>query len=131
MGRPASSPRPPARWCSRGPQAPARRIRRRGRGPDRPESGVHRRRPPDNLARLATEHDPRDRGLRDMWEATVLTGRTIGEVIDVRWDCLGRYGGLPMFWHDQTKVGNYDAAIRIPERLYQRLAERQQKTMDA
>ena len=31
-------------------------------------------------------------------------------------DCLGRYGGLPMLWHDQTKVGNYDAAIRIPER---------------
>jgi integrase len=86
---------------------------------------------PDNLARLATEHDPLDRGLRDMWEATVLTGRRIGEVIDARWDCLGRYGGLPMFWHDQTKVGNYDAAIRIPERLYQRLAERQQKTMDA
>ncbi|MGZ3303530.1 MAG: hypothetical protein ACXVBG_21835 [Isosphaeraceae bacterium] len=23
-----------------------------------------------------------------------------------------------MFWHDQTKVGNYDAAIRIPEQLY-------------
>ena len=86
---------------------------------------------PDNLARLATEHDPLDRGLRDMWEATVLTGRRIGEVIGARWDCLGRYGGLPMFWHDQTKVGNYDAAIRIPERLYQRLTERQHKTMDA
>ena len=86
---------------------------------------------PDNLARLATEHDPLDRGLRDMWEATVLTGRRIGEVIGARWDCLGRYGGLPMFWHDQTKVGNYDAAIRIPERLYERLTERQHKTMDA
>ena len=86
---------------------------------------------PDNLARLATEHDPLDRGLRDMWEATVLTGRRVGEVIGARWDCLGRYGGLPMFWHDQTKVGNYDAAIRIPERLYQRLTERQHKTMDA
>jgi hypothetical protein len=34
----------------------------------------------------------------------------------VRWDCLGRYGGLAMFWHDQTKVGNYDACIRIPVR---------------
>ena len=86
---------------------------------------------PDNLARLATEHDPLDRGLRDMWEATVLTGRRVGEVIGARWDCLGRYGGLPMFWHDQTKVGNYDAAIRIPERLYERLTERQHKTMDA
>lgn len=35
-----------------------------------------------------------------------------------------------MFWHDQTKVGNYDAAIRIPERLYEILAERQRKTLD-
>jgi hypothetical protein len=48
----------------------------------------------------------------------------------VRWDCIGRYGGLAMFWHDQTKVGNYDAAIRIPERLYAVLAERQRKTLD-
>ncbi|HEX3957458.1 MAG TPA: tyrosine-type recombinase/integrase, partial [Trebonia sp.] len=32
--------------------------------------------------------------------------------------------------HDQTKVGNYDQAIRIPERLYERLAERQRKTLD-
>jgi integrase len=86
---------------------------------------------PDNLARLAAEHDPFDRGLRAMWETTVLTGRRVGEVIAVRWDCLGRYGGLPMFWHDQTKVGNYDAAIRIPERLFDLLSERQRKTMDA
>ena len=86
---------------------------------------------PDNLARLAAEHDPLDHGLRDMWETTVLTGRRVGEVIGVRWDCLGRYGGLPMFWHDQRKVGNYDAAIRIPERLHELLAERQRKTMDA
>jgi len=85
---------------------------------------------PDNLARLAI-HDPFDRGLRAMWETTVITGRRVGEVIAVRWDCLGRYGGLPMFWHDQTKVGNYDAAIRIPERLFDLLSERQRKTMDA
>ena len=34
---------------------------------------------PDNLARLAAEHDPLDRGLRDMWETTVLTGRRVGK----------------------------------------------------
>jgi len=28
-----------------------------------------------------------------------------------------------MFWHDQTKAGNYDTAIRIPHRLYDLLAE--------
>ncbi|MFD9665884.1 tyrosine-type recombinase/integrase [Rhodococcus sp. NPDC059968] len=83
-----------------------------------------------NLQRLAAVHDPLDKGLRDIWETTVTTGRRIGEVLQVRWDCLGRYGGLPMFWHDQTKVGNYDAAIRIPESLHDILAERQRKTLD-
>ena len=35
-----------------------------------------------------------------------------------------------MFWHDQTKVGNYNAAIRIPERLHDVIAERQRKTVE-
>ena len=83
-----------------------------------------------SLAELAATYDPGDNGARDIWETTVTTGRRIGEVIKVRWDCIGRYGGLAMFWHDQTKVGNYDAAIRIPERLYDVLAERQRKTLD-
>ena len=83
-----------------------------------------------NLAELAATYDLNDNGARDIWETTVTTGRRIGEVIKVRWDCIGRYGGLAMFWHDQTKVGNYDAAIRIPERLYDVLAERQRKTLD-
>jgi integrase len=83
-----------------------------------------------NVAELAERYDPGDLGLRDIWEATVITGRRIGEVIKLRWDCIGRYGGLAMLWHDQTKVGNYDEAIRIPERLYGRLAERQGKTLD-
>jgi hypothetical protein len=34
-----------------------------------------------------------------------------------------------MLWHDQTKVGNYDAAIRIPEHLHELLIERQRKTV--
>ena len=154
-GRRASSPRPPGRWCStpsasccatRWTPATADRL-----GLDRefiiavPTAGATTgrtaRRPfPDEVARaladeanlrhLAEIHDPPDRGLRDIWETTVITGRRIGEVLKLRWDCLGRYGGLPMFWHDQTKVGNYDAAIRIPERLHDVLAERQRKTLD-
>jgi len=83
-----------------------------------------------NLAHLAGIYDPDDQGMRDAWETIVLTGRRVNEVLKVRWDCIGRYGGLPMFWHDQTKVGNYDAAIRIPERLHDILAERQRKTLD-
>ncbi|MDT3444007.1 tyrosine-type recombinase/integrase [Pseudofrankia sp. BMG5.37] len=83
-----------------------------------------------NLTRLAADYDPQDWGMRDIWETVVITGRRIGEVLSVRWDCLGRYGGLAMFWHDQTKVGNYDVAIRIPERLYEVLAARQVTTLD-
>jgi integrase len=85
---------------------------------------------PVNLARLHEVYDPDDLGLRDAWETIVLTGRRVSEVLKARWDCLGRYGGLAMFWHDQTKVGNYDAAIRIPERLHDILAARQRKTLD-
>src|SRR5258706_1999786 len=82
-----------------------------------------------NLRRLASAHDPCDRGLRDAWETIIVTGRRCSEVLNLRLDCLGRYGGLPMLWHDQTKVGNYDAAIRIPERVYQLLEARQHKTL--
>ena len=82
-----------------------------------------------SLAKLARDHDPHDRGLRDIWETIIVTGRRCGEVFRLRLDCLGRYGGLPMLWHDQTKVGNYDEAVRIPERVYQMLEERQRKTL--
>lgn len=44
-------------------------------------------------------------------------------------DCIGNYGGLAMFWHDQSKVGNCDVSIRIPDYLYKVLAERQQKAL--
>ena len=103
---------------------------------------VQRSRPPftDGVARaladeaslraLARDHDPLDRGLRDAWETIIVTGRRCSEVLQLRLDCLGRYGGLPMLWHDQTKVGNYDEAIRIPERVHQMLEARQRKTLD-
>ncbi|MER5615395.1 tyrosine-type recombinase/integrase [Streptomyces sp. NPDC002215] len=77
-----------------------------------------------NLTRL-DEADVEGRGLRDIWEALVVTGRRCSEVLDVRLECIGRLNKLPMFWHDQTKVGNLDDAIRISERLYARLEERQ------
>jgi hypothetical protein len=83
-----------------------------------------------NLARPAESYDPDDQGLRDMWETIVTTGRRSSEVLTLRWDCLGRYGGLAMLWHDQTKVGNYNAAIRIPERLHDILTARQTKTLE-
>jgi integrase len=84
-----------------------------------------------NLATLAEVYDPCDRGLRDAWETIVATGRRCSEVLNLRLDCLGRYGGLPMLWHDQTKVGNYGQALRIPERIHQLLEARQRKTVAA
>ncbi|MFF1400438.1 tyrosine-type recombinase/integrase [Streptomyces sp. NPDC058287] len=81
----------------------------------------------NNLENLALS-DPEDRGLRDAWETLVLTGRRCSEVLALRLDCIGRFNGLPVLWHDQTKVGNYDEAIRIPEWLYQRIARRQEQT---
>ncbi|MDN5931740.1 MAG: site-specific integrase, partial [Pseudonocardia sp.] len=82
----------------------------------------------DNLRSLAQAYDPCDRGLRDAWETIIVTGRRCSEVLNLRLDCLARYGGLPMLWHDQTKVGNYDQALRIPERVHQLLQARQRKT---
>ncbi len=81
-----------------------------------------------NLKHLETM-DVEDRGLRDIWEALIVTGRRCSEVIKLRLECVGRYGGLPMLWHDQTKVGNLDEGIRISERLYQRIVARQAKTV--
>jgi integrase len=82
-----------------------------------------------NLQKLTGAHDPCDRGLRDAWETIIVTGRRCSEVLNLKLDCLGRYGGLPMLWHDQTKVGNYDQALRIPDRLHQLLQARQRKTV--
>ncbi|WP_258314838.1 tyrosine-type recombinase/integrase [Streptomyces sp. Act143] len=82
-----------------------------------------------NLRQLADGHDRHDRGLRDMWEIIIVTGRRASEVIQLRLDCVGRYGGLPLLWHDQTKVGNLNAAVRIPDHLLDRLEERRQKTL--
>jgi integrase len=82
-----------------------------------------------NLRRLAAEYDSHDRGLRDMWETIVATGRRVGEVTGLRLECIGRYNGLAMLWHDQTKVGKYDEAIRIPDTVYELLAERQRTTL--
>ncbi|WP_055631776.1 tyrosine-type recombinase/integrase [Streptomyces griseoruber] len=83
----------------------------------------------NNLRRFAATHDPGDRGLRDIWETIIVTGRRASEVIKLRLDCTGRYNKLPMLWHDQTKVGNYDQAIRIPEYTFQRIKERQRTTL--
>ncbi|GAA4729968.1 site-specific integrase [Phytohabitans rumicis] len=81
-----------------------------------------------NLGILAGA-DITDRGARDIWETIVATGRRAGEVLDLRLDCIGLYNGVPLLWHDQTKVGNYNEAIRIPDYTFQRLRDRQRRTI--
>ncbi|MBT2488099.1 site-specific integrase [Streptomyces sp. ISL-96] len=82
-----------------------------------------------NLSRFAANWDPNDRGLRDAWEALVYTGRRCSEVLELRFNCISYLNGIPMLWHDQTKVGNLDAAIRIPEYLFNRLDNRRKTTL--
>lgn len=83
-----------------------------------------------NLSVLAEVHDPHNRGIRLIWEALVYTGRRPSEIIQLALDCVGRYSGLPILWHDQTKLGNYDEAIRIPEILHDKIKERQRLTIE-
>ncbi|MET7784635.1 hypothetical protein ABZT28_55030 [Streptomyces sp. NPDC005388] len=54
-----------------------------------------------NLADLKAL-DCDDPGLRDVWEALVVTGRRCSEVLNLRLVCIDRHGKIPMFWHDQT-----------------------------
>jgi integrase len=82
-----------------------------------------------NLRQLTAVHDPAGHGLRDVWETIIYTGRRASEVRELRLDCIGRFHGLPMLWHDQTKVGNYNDAVRIPEYLYHRLDARRATTL--
>lgn len=81
-----------------------------------------------NLTLLHNKWDAQNRGVRDIWETIVFTGRRVGEVLNLRIDCIGRYNGLPLLWHDQTKVANYGEAVRIPEYIYRKLELRQQMT---
>jgi len=80
--------------------------------------------------RILEGFDPNDRGARDVWEILVVTGRRCREVLNLRWECIDRHNGLPMFWHDQTKVGLFEDGIRIPERLYELIERRQARTLD-
>ncbi|TKA11825.1 phage integrase family protein [Actinacidiphila oryziradicis] len=82
-----------------------------------------------NLQQFVALFDAADYGLRDIWETLVVTGRRCKEVINLRLDCIGRYGGFPFLWHDQTKVGNLNDGVRIPDYLFERLEQRKTKTL--
>jgi integrase len=83
-----------------------------------------------NLQVLDDRFDPNDMGYRDIWEALAFTGRRASEVTELRLECTSINRRVPFLWHDQTKVGNLDEAIRIPQRLYERLELRKQRTVE-
>ncbi|MEH0550996.1 tyrosine-type recombinase/integrase [Streptomyces sp. B21-101] len=83
-----------------------------------------------NLQRLSDRFDPNDMGHRDIWEALVFTGRRASEITELRLECTSIHRRVPFLWHDQTKVGNLDEAIRIPPRLFERLERRKQRTVE-
>ncbi|WP_371551369.1 site-specific integrase [Streptomyces sp. NBC_00554] len=83
-----------------------------------------------NLQLLHDRFDPNDMGYRDIWEALVFTGRRASEIIELRLECTSIHRKVPFLWHDQTKVGNLDEAIRVPQRLYERLELRKQRTVE-
>lgn len=84
----------------------------------------------ENLQVLDDRFDPNDMGYRDIWEALVFTGRRASEITELRLECTSIHRKVPFLWHDQTKVGNLDEAIRIPQRLYERLQLRNQRTVE-
>ena len=82
---------------------------------------------PANLALLAGR-DPNDNGVADIWRVQLRCGRRIGEVVNLRFDCVSEHLGRTWLWVDMTKVGKLDYAIQIPRDVYDLIRARQDKT---
>jgi integrase len=74
--------------------------------------------------------DPSDVGYPDIWSIQVRCGRRIGEVVKLRFDCVGEHLGRTWLWVDMTKVGKLDYAIQIPRDVYDVVRARQAKTLE-
>lgn len=84
---------------------------------------------PANVA-LLDRMDRSDLGLADIWSIQVRCGRRIGEVVQLRLDCVGEHLGRTWLWVDMTKVDKLDYAIQIPRDVYDRVGARQAKTIE-
>jgi integrase len=84
---------------------------------------------PENLLLLASK-DPRDSGVADIWFIQARVGRRIGEVVNLRWDCVSENLGRTFAYFDMTKVGKLDYAVQIPIGVYEVIKERQTKTAE-
>ena len=57
-------------------------------------------------------------GLADIWSIQIKCGRRIGEIVNLRLDCVCEHLGRTWMWVDMTKVDKLDYAIQIPRRVY-------------
>lgn len=84
---------------------------------------------PGNHALLA-EADMNDMGIADMWAIQIKCGRRIGEIIELRLDCISEHLGRTWMWVDMTKVDKLDYAIQIPKDIFDLIRNRQSVTID-
>lgn len=80
--------------------------------------------------RLFDEMDRHDTGLADVWSIQVQCGRRIGEVVELRLDCVGEHLGRTWMWVDMTKVDKLDYGIPIPRDVFELIRGRQAKTIE-
>lgn len=84
---------------------------------------------PTNMKLLAAR-DPNDLGIEDIWFIQVRVGRRIGEVVNLRYDCVGEHLGRKYAWFDMTKVNQLDYGVLIPDDVFRVIRERQKKTAE-
>lgn len=84
---------------------------------------------PANMELLAAR-DPNDFGIEDIWFIQIRVGRRIGEVVNLRYDCVSEHLVRKYAWFDMTKVNQLDYGVLIPDDVFWVIRERQKKTAE-
>lgn len=84
---------------------------------------------PANMKLLAAR-DLNDLGIEDIWFIQIRVGRRIGEVVNLRYDCVSEHLGRKYAWFDMTKVNQLDYGVLIPDDVFRVIRERQKKTAE-
>ncbi len=84
---------------------------------------------PTNM-KLLSARDPNDMGIEDIWFIQIRVGRRIGEVVNLRFDCVSEHLGRKYAWFDMTKVNQLDYGVLIPDDVFWVIRERQKKTAE-
>lgn len=79
---------------------------------------------------LLAARDPNDLGIEDIWFIQIRVGRRIGEVVNLRYDCVSEHLGRKYAWFDMTKVNQLDYGVLIPDDVFWVIRERQKKTAE-